>query len=88
MLLAVRLSSYGYTWEVSRAFKKLELLTLKLLSRSPNFPLTSITRYTAVSLTWLASIQIYWNTNMAAVSTFWDNNMAAMTSCESALYAR
>ena len=26
MLLAVRLSSYGYTWEVSRALKKLELL--------------------------------------------------------------
>ena len=88
MLLAVRLLSHGYTWEVSRAFKKIELLTLTLLSRSPNFPLTSITRYTAFLLTWPASMQIYWNTNVAAVSMFWDNNMAAMTSCESALYAR
>ena len=48
MLLAVRISSYGCTWEVWRALKKLELLsatpraTLTLLSCSPNFP----TRYT------------------------------------------
>jgi len=27
MLLAVRISSYGYTWEVWRALKKLELLS-------------------------------------------------------------
>ena len=73
MLLAVRLSSYRCTWEVKRAFKKLKLVTLTLLSCSPNFPLTSR--------------QIYWNTNMAAVSLFWNNNMAALTSCESALYA-
>ena len=52
MLLAVRISSYGCTWEVSRALKKLELLsatpraTLTLLSCSPNFPRASITRYT------------------------------------------
>ena len=52
MLLAVRISSYGCTWEVWRALKKLELLsaapraTLKLLSCSPNFPRLSITRYT------------------------------------------
>ena len=52
MLLAVRLSSYGYTWEVWRALKKLELLssappaTLKVLSCSPNFPRASITRCT------------------------------------------
>ena len=43
MLLAVRILSYGCTWEVWRAFKKLELLsaapraTLTLLSRSPNW---------------------------------------------------
>ena len=46
------LSSYGCTWEVWRALKKLELLsvapraTLTLLSCSPNFPRASITRYT------------------------------------------
>ena len=52
MLLALRISSYGCTWEVWRALKKLELLsaapgaTLTLLSCSPNFPRASITRYT------------------------------------------
>ena len=52
MLLAVRISSYGCTWEVWRALKKLELLsaapraTLTLLSCSSNFPRASITRYT------------------------------------------
>ena len=52
MLLAVPISSYGCTWEVWRALKKLELLsaapraTLTLLSCSPNFPRASITRYT------------------------------------------
>ena len=52
MLLAVRISSYGCTWEVWRALKKLEFLsaapraTLTLLSCSPNFPRASITRYT------------------------------------------
>ena len=52
MLLAVRISSYGCTWEVWRALKKLELLlaapcaTLTLLSCSPNFPRASTTRYT------------------------------------------
>ena len=52
MLLAVRISSYGCTWEVWRALKKLELpsavprATLTLLSCSPNFPRASITRYT------------------------------------------
>ena len=52
MLLAVRISSYGCTWEVWRALKKLELLsaapraTLTPLSCSPNFPRASITRYT------------------------------------------
>ena len=52
MLLAVRISSYGCTWEVWRALKKLELLsaapraTLTLLLCSPNFPRASITRYT------------------------------------------
>ena len=52
MLLAVRISSYGCTWEDWRALKKLELLlatpqaTLTLLSCSPNFPRASITRYT------------------------------------------
>ena len=50
MLLAVRISSYGCTWEVWRALKKLELLsaapraTLTFLSCSPNFPRASITR--------------------------------------------
>ena len=52
MLLAVPISSYGCTWEVWRALKKLELLsaapraTLTPLSCSPNFPRASITRYT------------------------------------------
>ena len=52
MLLAVRISSYGCTWEVWRALKKLELLsaapraTLTHFSCSPNFPRASITRYT------------------------------------------
>ena len=51
MLLAVCISSYGCTWDVWRALKKLELLsatpqaTLTLLTCSPNFPLASITRY-------------------------------------------
>ena len=51
MLLAVRISSYGCTWEVWRALKKLELLsaapraTLTLLC-SASFPGVSITRYT------------------------------------------
>ena len=52
MLLAVGISSYGCTWEVWRAPKKLELLsaapqaTLTLLLCTPNFPRASITRYT------------------------------------------
>ena len=52
MLLAVRTSSYGCTWEVWRALKKLELpsaaprATLTLLLCSPNFPRASITRCT------------------------------------------
>ena len=52
MLLALRISSYGCTWEVWRALKKLELLSaasratqLTHLSCSPNFPRASITRY-------------------------------------------
>ena len=51
MLLAVPISSYGCTWEVWRALRKLELLsaapqaTLMLLSCSPNFPCASITWY-------------------------------------------
>ena len=52
MLLAVRISSYGCTWKVWRALKKLELVsaapraTRTPLSCSPNFPRASITRYT------------------------------------------
>ena len=52
MLLAVRFSSYGYTWEVWGALKKLELFssapraTLTNLSCAPNFPCVSIPRYT------------------------------------------
>ena len=54
MLLAVRISSYGCTWEVWRARKKLELLwaaprpPLTHLSYSPTKLLgrASITRYT------------------------------------------
>ena len=52
MLLAVRTSSYGCTWEVWRAIKKLEFLsaapraTLTQFSCSPNFQRGSITRYT------------------------------------------
>ena len=51
MLLAVRISSYGCTWEVWRALKQLELpsaaprATLTHFSCSPNFPRASITRY-------------------------------------------
>ena len=49
---SVSKSSYGCTWEVWRALRKLELLsatpwaTLTLLSCSPNFPCASITWYT------------------------------------------
>ena len=52
MLLAVRISSYGCTWEVWRALKKLELLsaapraTLTHFLCFPNFPRASKTRYT------------------------------------------
>ena len=52
MLLGVRISSYGCTWEVWKTLKKLELLsaapraTLTLLSCSPNFSRASLTRYT------------------------------------------
>ena len=47
MLLAVRISSYGCTWKVWRALKKLELHeAITHLSCSPNFPRASITRYT------------------------------------------
>ena len=59
MLLAVRISSYGCTWEVWRALKKLELLsaapraTLTHLSCSPHFPRASITRYT---LPWVPEV--------------------------------
>ena len=52
MLLGVRISSYGCTWEVWRAVKRLELLSaapratqLTHLSYSPNFPRAFITRY-------------------------------------------
>ena len=50
MLLAVRISSYGCTWEVWRALGKLELLsaapraTLTHFTCSPNFPRASITQ--------------------------------------------
>ena len=56
MLLALRISSYGCTWEVWRALKKLELFsaaprtTLTHLSCSPNFPHASISRYTHAKL--------------------------------------
>ena len=52
MLLAVHISSYRCTWEVWRALKKLELLSVALrttvthLSCSLNFLRASITRYT------------------------------------------
>ena len=51
MLLAVGISSCGFTWEVWRALKKLELLsavpraTLTHLSCCQKFPRVSITRY-------------------------------------------
>ena len=47
--------------------------------------------YSVFSLTWPASMQIYWNkrkrlhkkrVQMVAVLLFWDTNMGAMTSCE------
>ena len=52
MLLAVRILSYGCTWKVWRALKKLELLsaapraTLTHFSCSRNFLRAFITRYT------------------------------------------
>ena len=52
MVLAVRMSSYGCTWKLWRAFKKLGLpsaaprATLTHLSWCPNFLPASITRYT------------------------------------------
>ena len=52
MLLGVRISNFGCTWEVWRALKKPELLsaapraTLTHFSWSPNFLRASITKYT------------------------------------------
>ena len=45
MLLAVRISSYGCTWEVWRALKKLMMLST-IDSCFPDFPCASIIRYT------------------------------------------
>ena len=46
MLLAVRISSHGCTWEVWRALKKLELLSAIASSNSyASFVRASITRY-------------------------------------------
>ena len=51
MLLAVHILSYGCTWEVQRALKKLELLsavpraTLMHFWCSPNSPHASVTQY-------------------------------------------
>ena len=69
MLLAVRISSYGCTWEVWRALKKLELLsavpqaTLTHLSRSENFPRASKTRYTHVKHEQILKLKITLKTN-------------------------
>ena len=52
MLLAMRISSCGCTWEVRRVLKKQELFSaapraiLTHFSGSSNFPRASITRYT------------------------------------------
>ena len=68
MLLAVRTSSYGCTWEVWRALKKLELLsaapraTLTLLSCSPNFPRASITRCTHAKHEPILNSALIWET--------------------------
>ena len=69
MLLAVLISSYGCTWEVWRALKKLELLsavpqaTLTHLSRSENFPRASKTRYTHVKHEQIIKLKITLKTN-------------------------
>ena len=69
MLLAVRISSYGCTWEVWRALKKLELLsavpqaTLTYLSCAPNFLRASITRYTHAKHEQILKLKITLKTN-------------------------
>ena len=56
MLLVVRISSYGCTWEVWKTLEKLEMHSAApravptLLSCSPNLPRASITRYTHAKL--------------------------------------
>ena len=42
MLLAVRLSSYGCTWEVGRALVKLELRLVQLLRFSRALPTSRV----------------------------------------------
>ena len=65
MLLVVRISSYGYTWEAWRALKKLELLSaaprasLTHFSCSPNFPRASITRFTHAKHEQILNLSIY-----------------------------
>ena len=46
MLLTVRISSYGCTWEVLELLSAAPRATLTHFSCSPNFPRVSITRYT------------------------------------------
>ena len=71
MLLAVRISSYGYTWEVWRALKKLETVTH--LSCSPNFPRASITRYTHAKHEQILKLRIL-KKNMARHGEIYDIN--------------
>ena len=74
MLLAVRISSYGCTWEVWRALKKLELLsaapraTLTHFSCSPNFPRVSITRYTRAMHEQILNCKLYFVSSVFSVN--------------------
>ena len=66
MLLAVRISSYGCTWEVWRALKKLELLSAIALSNSyASFVLSKLPACIHNSIYTHAKHEpiLYWGTN-------------------------
>ena len=75
MLLAVRISSYGCTWEVWRALKSTQEARVTLLSCSPNFPRASITRYTH------AKHEPILNYTVLIVHTLWLAAERALFSC-------
>ena len=80
MLLAVRISSYGCTWEVWRALKKLELLSAAPRASlthslcSTNFPRASITRYRHASMNKFL-IKAYFSYRFRKISCFFPDTV-------------